>query len=310
MNKEVFDSLDNDQRHIVESLYHGVCRGELTQNDFFEECRTILGPSLFIALFPSMQSDNQQDDKEIKTDLLHDIIEYSGVDLKEEAEKIVRDTEYNIRENKDFDDDIQVRMNNLLNIDRFVQLIKHICRERGFNVSSDTYMYFFLALARKLRDIIEKIDQASELRVDTGRLNHQMNISNDIRRQLWCLEEIEKNNLEKYTIEKGEDQDGIKKKKIKKMIQEREDIQIKKKLSNTVALAALGTQRKSWMSSDSSFANKELETPFQSLYAPVNEKDIERKITNRRLTLDDFIYVLEKDNRYSRSMFTIQQKYK
>jgi hypothetical protein len=66
--------------------------------------------------------------------------------------------------------------------------------------------------------------------------------------------------------------------KLKKVIEEREDLQIKKRNSNTIALHALGVQQKSWMTADEGDLNDKSDSNFHSLYSPFNEKDLEKKV--------------------------------
>lgn len=285
MNKEVLESLPPQQRKTIEKLYMSVIRNEITPDEFFAECNAYLGNAIFEQLFPT--------EKEIKTEKLSDIIEYSGVNLKEEMEmmKGMENMEYMYQ-----DTDIKTEMEYIVDSDLFTDFIKSIVSSRSISITTDAVKYLFYALRRYLIDLIEKIDRACYFRVDPGKLKYNLKMENDIKRQLWYLDEREKKDM--LNFKESE-------KKEKKVIQEREDLLIKKRLSNTVALAALGSQKKSWMDADVVEDNQ-----FLSLYAPVDEREIEKKINNRRLTMDDFLFVFERDKRYSKSIFTVQLYYK
>ena len=110
--------------------------------------------------------------------------------------------------------------------------------------------------------------------------------------------------MDELKFKKNED-DG--RKRAKRMIQEREDLLIKKRMSNTVALAALGGSQKLWMSMCDTTNNKESETQLRSLYSPYDEKEHEKRVKDRTLTMGDFLFVLEHDRRYNKSIITIQQ---
>jgi hypothetical protein len=241
---------------------------------------------------------------DVKTEQLQDIIQYSGVDLKEEAENIVKESEHHLGNSYSEEVDYRNMLESLLNPELFVEYVNNLVGIRGMKISKECYYTLFMALKRKLLDMIEKMIEISKIRVDMPRTEYIIKIENDIRRQLWCLEENEKREMEKLFYKKGDNEDE-EKKKIKKTVQEREDLIIKKRLSNNVALAALGSQHKSWMSVGDVTSVVEKETPFQSLYAPFNEKEQERKVRERSITMADFIYVLEHDKRYSKSIFTI-----
>lgn len=133
-------------------------------------------------------------------------------------------------------------------------------------------------------------------------LSNISKIENDIKRQLWVLEEIEKNGLNKI-LQNNHKQ----KEEKKKPLLEREDLAVKKRLSNTVALAALGIQKKSWMSP---LKEKKKKSCFLSLYSPYNEKEMEKNMTGRKIGLDDFVFVMEKDKRYNKSVFLIKEYFK
>ncbi|ELA48222.1 hypothetical protein VCUG_00263 [Vavraia culicis subsp. floridensis] len=335
MNREVLNSLSVEQRKIIEINYRRVMHKEITPSDFFEECKRLLGPVTFSLLFPGhapqyvsytpsprevqhyqrfekdreVEHEEQYQQKEIKTERLQDIIEYAGVNLKEEQENIGRenmvDQELEINE-----EDRRNSLEYLFDVEIFVQYANFIARKRGMEVDDSAYHALFLALKRKLTEIIEKMVKACEFRVDYIKSEAVTKIENDIRRQLWVLEEQERKEIDKTLCKKGVDDEDSQKKKLKKNVQEREDLIIKKRLSNTVALAALGIQRKSWMNTDEAMGKPEKKSLFQSLYSPYNEKEMEKKIINRKVILDDFIYVLERDKRYNKSVFTIKEYFK
>ncbi|EJW03737.1 hypothetical protein EDEG_01975 [Edhazardia aedis USNM 41457] len=87
-------------------------------------------------------------------------------------------------------------------------------------------------------------------------------------------------------------------------MQEREDLIVKKRMSNSVALAALGSKKFNWMDEAS---NSEKESVMESLYAPYDDKEFLEKVRDRTVTHEDFMYVLEHDKRYNKSIFTIGQ---
>ncbi|KRH91911.1 TATA box binding protein (TBP)-associated factor, RNA polymerase II, partial [Pseudoloma neurophilia] len=123
-------------------------------------------------------------------------------------------------------------------------------------------------------------------------------IENDIKRQLFVLEQIEKNGIEKML--------DLKQEVVKKKIMEREDLLVKKRLSNSVAMAALG-QKKLWSTEKKEKTKK---PQFLSIYSPYNEKEIEKKINQRKIILEDYIFIMERDKRYNKSIFIIKEYFK
>lgn len=308
ININFLESLDPIIKSKIKQAYQSLVKKQISPSYFFDLCRQLLGQKDFYELFiKKKEQSTQRPPEEIKTEHLQDIIQYSGIDLKQEAENIVKETGnyvgYTYDDQEDHNNDIE----SLMNTKAFTELVTKICRIRKLGVGPNVYHMIFLTVRRKLFDMYEKMIVASKIRVDEEIQNYIVRIDNDIRRQLWVLEQNEKKEFEKLKIEKLENDE---KKKIKRVIEEREDLLIKKRISNNIALAALGIQQKSWMSSDDVGVLEKTDTQFQSLYSPFNEKDIEKKISNRQIINDDFLFVLENDKRYNKSIFTIQQYYR
>jgi hypothetical protein len=293
MNKETFESLPDFKKRKIEDAYYAASNKQISPTDFFNICKEILNFEEYANLFPR--------NTEIKTEHLEDILQYSGVDLKEENEKIM---EYNLTYMNDDGEDLENQLYSLLNVKLFKEYVQRLAKNRKLMVSEDVYHLLFLILKRKLLDFCAKMDEMSLIRVEQSLLNQNIQIKNDLTRQLWCLEQIEKSEMEKLNVSRTEE-----KKTKKKNIQEREDLVVKKKLSNTVAMQALGIQQKSWMSGDEQTTNRNF-TKFKSIYSPYDDKYIEKKVSGRSINMKDFLYVLEKDKRYNKSVFTIQHYFK
>ncbi|AFM98921.1 TATA binding protein associated factor 4-like protein [Encephalitozoon hellem] len=305
MNKEAFERLPQEKKKIIETAYFSAVRKEISASQFFGVCKEALTKEQFESLF-SNNTPNREQQEEMKTEHLQDIIQYSGVDLKEEAEHIVRETETNINFGEYDEEDTNEQIGSLLNVPLFREFVARIGNSRRVGISEESFFLLFQVVRRKILDIVEKMEESSKWRVEYNLSEFIIRINNDLSRQLWCLEQIEKAELEKFTIRRGEEEG---KKKVKKTIQEREDLVIKKRLSNTVALAALGVQQKSWMNAEDVRVNEE-STAFNSIYSPFDEKALERKVANRTITMKDLLYVLERDRRYNKSIFTIQHYFR
>ncbi len=246
---------------------------------------------------------NRHGREEIKTENIEDIMQYSGIDLKEEAENIVKDAEHSIGmisyENEDYNNQIE----SLFNPAGFREFIVGVCAVRRINITEEAVQLLFLILKRKLLDFCEKMAEAARIRTEAGLADFSFQITNEVSKQLWYLNELEKNKMDRLMIKKDEDL------KRKKMIQEREDLVIKKRQSNNVAMAAMGLKQKSWMDPEASRYSEE-QNKFSSIYSPFNEKTFDDTIKNRTITMKDYIYVLEKDKRYNKSIFLIQNYFK
>lgn len=296
MNNNYLESLPHDEREQIVDLYSQVIEKEISPNQFLNRVKEIIGQDGLNQLLSKAQ------ENEIKTEELHDVVQYAGVDLHEEQDNIIDDYE---NENDSNSDDPFSSMDSLLNVDMFMDFVARILANKKMKLSEDAFYTLFMVLRRKLIDLVEKVINASKVRVDFERNGRVIEIQNDLRRQLWCLEQNEQKSMDNLKFKKETDEN---RKKVKRNIQEREDLVIKKRMSNNIALAALGGSQKLWMSMGDS-THKEMETPLQSLYSPYDEKEHERKVKDRCLTMQDFLYVLEHDKRYNKSIFTIQQYY-
>lgn len=304
MNKEAFEKLPTEKKKVIETAYFSALRKEISPSQFFGICKEALSQQQFEYLFSKKPS--QREAEEIKTEHLQDIMQYSGVDLREEADQIMKETETSIGFGNYSDEDAGNQIHSLFSVELFRDFIMKVGRSRKVGICEDSFFLLFQVAKRKLLEFAERMDEASKHRVEYNLCEFVIRINNDLSRQLWCLEQIEKAEFEKLMIKRSDDDN---KKKAKKTVQEREDLIIKKRLSNTVALAALGIQQKSWMSAEDVRASEET-TTFNSIYSPFDEKALERKVVGRVITMRDFLYVIERDRRYNKSVFTIQHYFK
>ncbi|KAL6121653.1 hypothetical protein NUSPORA_01390 [Nucleospora cyclopteri] len=239
-------------------------------------------------------------DDNLKTENIDDIMQYTGVDLKEEADNIVKDIYTNYTEsfsNVDFTNS-QTTHEDLFNIKAFSKYINNCCANRRVKITEDGVSLILLVIYRKIMDLLEKMDIASKVRIELNLNLYDFNIKNEHSKQLWYLNELEKLKFDKLNMQYD-------KEKKKKQVQEREDLIIKKRQSNSVAMAAMGIKQKSWMNPVEKIDEI---TRFESIYSPFDDKIYAGK--NRIITHKDFIYVLERDKRYNKSIFLLQQFYK
>lgn len=304
MNLEFLETLAPAIKNRIKGGYNAVSSNHMALDAFVTLCKELLNQSEFAILFNQSDPVTVPPLEEIKTEHLQDIIQYSGINLKEEAENMVKDSEDYIGFTVDSYEESTKEIDSLMSYKNLVEFVAKRCR---IPCEEDVYNVLFLAVRRKITDFYEKMIKISKIRVDEDSSNYIIRITNDIRRQLWVLEQNEKKEFERLKIEKNETEE---KKKLKKIIEEREDLLIKKRMSNSIALAALGSQQKSWMAASDDDMSKEIDSQFQSLYSPFNEKDLDKKISNRQITMEDFLYVLETDPKYNKSIFTLQNYYK
>lgn len=308
MNREIFEKLPGHKKQVVEKAYFAAYNKEITPSDFFIICRRTLSDVEYSALFNEGNGDTAQKEsqktEDIKTEHIEDIMQYSGIDLKEEAENITRYAESNVGfDQYDTAEDRRSKIESLFNTRAFQDFILKVCMQRNIRITNEGVYLIFQIMKRKILDFTDKMDAASRIRTEASLGEYNFKIENEVCKQLWYLNELEKIKLDKLMIKKEEDP------KKKKIIQEREDLLIKKRQSSNVAMAAMGIEQKSWMIGDGQ-SNSEDASKFTPIYAPFDEKGFDGKIKGRIIAMKDFIYVLERDKRYNKSVFLIQHYFK
>lgn len=243
----------------------------------------------------------QQD--EIKTEHIEDIMQYTGVNLKEEAEQIAKEAEHNIKMPAYEEIDNNIRIESLFNTKAFREFVVKTCNARSVKITDAGLRLLFMVMKRKLLDFTGKLDQACRIRTEAGLLDFSFRVDEEVSKQMWYLNEMEKAKLAKLLIDKDEES------KKKKVIQEREDLLIKNRLSNSVAMAAMGVKNMPWMVSESE-RNAGETAKFSSIYTPYDEKGLDQKIRARTIGMRDYLFVLERDKRYNKSIFLIQHYFK
>lgn len=314
MNRASFEKLPDNKKQIIEKAYYAAYNKEITASDFFTICRRALNQEEFDSLFTEAPPANEEEEEptkqepqpqeEIRTEYIEDIMQYSGIDLKEEADNIIKETEYSVGYNHyDNREDRNSKIDSIFKPLLFQEFIIRITAQKQMNITTEGIYLLFQIMKRKLLDFLDKLDEASKIRTESNLPSFNFKIENEVSKQLWYLNEMEKTLEEKLQIKKEEDS------KKKKTIQEREDLIIKKKQSSSVAMAAMGIEQKSWMIGDGLKIGDEL-SKFTPIYTPFDEKGFENKAKNRTINMKDFIYVLERDKRYNKSVFLVQYYFK
>ncbi len=345
INKEFYRTLAQEKRQLIEKAYCAFQDGGISMDDFFDVCKHVLDDGEYNNLFQDLsefeteeeqqeyinpnieinipshrivneppvvenyieervyenRGGSRDDVKSNKTNEIDDIIQYTGVDLKKEAENISRDIDvaqpYPTSEIGDSFDEIV----NFFNIGAFSRFINTCCSNRNIKITEDAVNLIFKLLYYKIHDLIDKLSQASKIRIEVGILAHNVTAMNEQSKQLWFLNEMEKALHDKLQLRREENRQK------RKNVHEREDLIIKKRQSNTVAMAAMGIKPVGWMKTENEKQDEIYK--FESVYAPFDKKQFVKEMNNRVITLEDLIYALEKDKRYNKSIFLMQLRF-
>ena len=263
---------------------------------------------------------------------LQDVIQYSGVDLKAEAEMIMRHDHFG--SNVPIGKDPRIHYEYYLNGPRLRTLISAAVMPRGIvDMSEDCLDMLALAVRRRLANVVAELVEISKHRIDMGRANYKIKIENDPKKQLWLVEQYLA--AENERVKRGQGSFGsadalamarAKMKKAEKRASE--DVAVKTKLANVTAAVATGLQQKSWMMDAAALAplpdtpshgpspNASSATPPDGTKiplhfsqapssTPISDRDLQAQFTSRTISLRDLVYFSENDQHLRQSTFLL-----
>ena len=142
----------------------------------------------------SGQLESTADVTQMDTNSLQDIIQYVGVDLKEEAENILRGHESFISTSYHVGEDMRSSYEYYLNVNSLKEHIQKHCKKNGLRAFHDDCFYVIaFAIKEKISRMIEKLSLISKHRVEFHRLRFKIRVENDPLKQVWVLEKHLKN---------------------------------------------------------------------------------------------------------------------
>lgn len=198
---------------------------------------------------------------------LQDVIQYAGVDLKEESELFLRHHEQHhflsLANQQPLGKDIRLRHDHWLNGARLKSLVSNAVLPQGVvDMNEDCLDLIAAALQRRLADVVTDLVAISRHRVDMGRAHFKIKIDNDPKRLTWLVDQYLAGEDERVKNGQGalgsSDALAMARAKMRKMEgasgggkRGGEDAVVKTKLANVTAAVATGLQLKSWMTDPS-----------------------------------------------------------
>jgi hypothetical protein len=264
---------------------------------------------------------------------LQDVIQYSGVDLKAEAEMIMRGHDsflsaVNIPTGKD----PRMHYEYYLNGARLKALVTASVVPKGItDMSEDCLDMIALAVQRRLVNVITELSGISKNRCEWGRSHFKIKIDNDSKKQLWLVDQYLTGENERVKSGQGglgsADSLALARAKMKRTEKRAgEDVAVKTKLANVTAAVATGLQLKSWMTDPSALAAPQpvidtvpqetglAKVPLHFSQAPsmtpISDRELQLQFSSRFISIRDFIYYAENDPRLRRSnlLLTLYQQ--
>lgn len=157
----------------------------------------------------SIKSQNTQDyNAKNDTDALQDILQYSGIDLKEEAENILKDQDLLLGQvSVNVGEDSRAKLDILFNPEKLKLITTNIAEKYSISnaksLNTSIFDTLLLALEFRLAHLLDDLVLISRHRSDAIKSRFRMKIENDPKRQLFALEKYLKNKnfLLKKTLE-------------------------------------------------------------------------------------------------------------
>lgn len=135
--------------------------------------------------------DSTVDVSKMDTDSLQDVIQYSGIDLKEEADNIIRTQESFLSAGTaaSIPDDVRVTYEYYLNVNNLKERVSKVCKRNGLRAFNDDSLFVLsYALREKVSLMAEALHEISRHRVEYHRMRCKVKIDNDPLRQIWVLQ--------------------------------------------------------------------------------------------------------------------------
>lgn len=296
---------------------------------------------------PQISDDTQHEQNDagkpmtVDTDVLQDILQGSGVDLKEEADNILKEQEYLLTQVpvlQSTTEDPRSSLEFLFNVDKLMHITRLIAEKHGLHnaksIDISVYEALLSGLKSRIGTMLDDIVLTSRNRVDILRSHFKMKIENDPRRQLAILECCLYNQQEKSlsgskdgrTEKRDEDNQeesatkrsrpGASGSTSKSTGLEKEEQYVKTRLTNITALGQLGAPIKPWMASGSPItassstingtSNINSTSGSAVIQHRAREKEWRASLMDRRITLRDLIFYMERDSDLFRSSLLAQ----
>lgn len=285
--------------------------------------------------------DSMVDVNKLDSAALQDVMQYSGVDLKAEAEMIYRSqdtiSQTYLQSTIHTGRDARLNYDYFFNEQRLKTLVSQSVYPRGVtDLSEDCLEMIAMAVQQRLLKVISELAAISRHRCDVGRARFKIKVENDPKKQLWLVDQFHNQEGERWRNGKGSltSSDSLAAARAKQKKVERrmgEDVAVKTKLANVTAAAATGLQMKSWMTDPSAYADPSAMVSSSNLadgaalggggdegptiiplhfsqapsMTPITDRELQAHYAQRTINIRDLIYFAENDPHLRRTAFLV-----
>ncbi|CAA9995286.1 unnamed protein product [Nesidiocoris tenuis] len=243
-------------------------------------------------------------------DDINDVAAMGGVNLAEESQRILGSTEFVGTQIRSCKDDIFLHSVPLMN------KIAAIARKHGLDEpTSDVALLISHATQERLKDLVEKLAIIAEHRTDFNKADPRYEVTQDVRIQLKCLEEVDKAERKRHEEQerelllraaksrtKPEDPEQAKLKAKAKEMQRAEMEELRQREANLTALLAIGPRKKPKMDESAgspSSAGSSTIAPLMTLRPRV-----------KRVCMRDLLTMMEQEKETARSLLLYKSYFK
>lgn len=274
--------------------------------------------------FPSslvFKPGQQQPVKEKKTfsssgyvgdDDINDVAAMGGVNLAEESQRILGSTEFVGTQIRSCKDELYLHTIPLMN------RIARIARKHGLEEPNmDVASLISHATQERLKNLVEKLAVIAEHRIDLNKADPRYEVSQDVRAQLKCLEEVDRAERKRHEEQerelllraaksrtKPEDPEQAKLKAKAKEMQRAEMEELRQREANLTALLAIGPRKKAKIEDGSSNTGSNLVSGSSS------SSGVVLRPRTKRVCLRDLLVMMEQERETCRGSLLYKSYFK
>lgn len=207
---------------------------------------------------------------------LQDVMQYTGFDLRMEAESMSQQFMQPSAESRPREEDVRSMPQYYFNAAKMRSILSVYCRQFNVQEVDERVMEMLgLALQVRLRNILQLLVTISRHRVDYGRRLYKIKIENDPKKQFWLLERLRTNppwkksssldftepvsmdpnvlRAEQHPLLSNKETNQAAQAKKKPVggsqsgLKKEDPLNLKTKMTNVTAMAAAGMKQRSWM---------------------------------------------------------------
>lgn len=245
-------------------------------------------------------------------DDINDVAAMGGVNLQEESQRILGSTEFVGTQIRSCKDELYLHTIPLMN------RITRIARKHGLDEPNvDVASLISHATQERLKSLVEKLSVIAEHRIDLNKADPRYEVTQDVRAQLKCIEEVDRAERKRHEEQerelllraaksrtKPEDPEQAKLKAKAKEMQRAEMEELRQREANLTALLAIGPRKKAKIEDAASVVGSAVGSGSSSTAGAV------LRPRTKRVCLRDLLILMEQEKETSRGSLLYKSYFK